>query len=146
MFKLKFNLTLTEELKEGMLKNVKEQGYNKGVASILNFNNKYVFLINQKEPFNKEWMFVSGGVEQGESTEDAISREIFEETGLKVINKLKIGEIILENVPNSTIEIFNCSCSGSILLGKNIKAIGIFDKEDLPNNLNEICKKILKMI
>lgn len=90
--------------------------------------------------------FCFRGVEPGELPEDAITREIFEETGLKVDSKSKIGELIVENLPNSTIEVFNCTCSGKVFLGDKIKAIGMFDKKDLPTNMDSICNRILELI
>ena len=65
MFQLKINLNLSKKLEERILKNIEEHGVNRGVAALIKLNDKYVFLINEKEPFNKEWMFVSGGVEKG---------------------------------------------------------------------------------
>ena len=93
MFRINTNLPINEDLKERILKNIEKEGFNKGVTGILKLDDKYVFVVNQKKPFDHEWIFVSGGVEAGESSEDAISREVFEETGLTVINKEKIVNI-----------------------------------------------------
>lgn len=52
-------------------------------------------LLGQKEkdrgPYPNTWLIPGGGVEEGESFEEAIRREIKEETGLEVSNLEKIG-------------------------------------------------------
>jgi len=142
MFELKINLKLSAELRNKIL-NAKNINIYKGVTGIIKLKNKYVFIINEKEPYNKEWIFVSGSVEENENSEDAIKREILEETGLIVINKSKIGTLIVENIPGNQIDVFTCECEGKITLGKNIKCIGVFDKENFPNNLNQTCMYII---
>jgi 8-oxo-dGTP diphosphatase len=46
-------------------------------------HNKQILLIKRKNhPFKSKWALPGGFVEYGEKTEDAVLREIFEETGL----------------------------------------------------------------
>jgi 8-oxo-dGTP diphosphatase len=48
------------------------------------FENDSILLIQRKhEPFQESWALPGGFVEYGENTEDAVLREMFEETGLK---------------------------------------------------------------
>jgi len=52
--------------------------------------NKKILLIQRKnQPFKGKWALPGGFIEYGEKAEDAVIREMFEETGLKTeINKL----------------------------------------------------------
>lgn len=63
-------------------------------AMIFDKNDKILLLKSQK--FGGKYIFPCGHVEFGETLENAVKREVFEETGLKVkeINFLKILEFI----------------------------------------------------
>ncbi len=65
----------------------------KGVSAIIYDNNgSYYFLILHRIKGWKGWEFPKGGIQEGESPEQAVVREIKEETGLqtfKVIKKIE---------------------------------------------------------
>ena len=53
-------------------------------------NEKGELLLHKRSDFNV-WAFPGGGAEEGESAEDCVIREVFEETGLKIENYEAIG-------------------------------------------------------
>lgn len=46
--------------------------------------NEEILLVNQKVSANRSWSLPGGRLEQGETLEQGVVRELFEETGLKV--------------------------------------------------------------
>ncbi|MEF8848611.1 MAG: NUDIX hydrolase, partial [Candidatus Thermoplasmatota archaeon] len=46
-------------------------------------NNKILLIKRKNPPFQNQWALPGGFVEYGEKTEDAVKREIYEETNLK---------------------------------------------------------------
>lgn len=59
-----------------------------GRAVLENSNGQ--LLLHKRSDFNV-WAFPGGGAEEGESAEDCIVREVFEETGLRIKNYEAIG-------------------------------------------------------
>ena len=59
------------------------------VDGVIIKNEKILLIKRKKQPFERKWALPGGFVEYGEKTEDAVIREVFEETGLKTkINHL----------------------------------------------------------
>ena len=51
---------------------------------------------SKSKPFSGKWEMIGGKVEEGETLEDAIEREAFEETGLGVVPLSLLGELKFE--------------------------------------------------
>lgn len=57
----------------------------KGISVVIKKDNQYLMLQQSKaKPFPFKWMPVSGGVEKEETLEEAVIREVREETGLDI--------------------------------------------------------------
>ena len=54
------------------------------VGAIICHQDRMVLIRRDKEPSKGRWTFPGGAVELGESLEDAVRREVFEETSLHV--------------------------------------------------------------
>tara|TARA_Y100000741_G_scaffold363381_1_gene351505 strand:- start:385 stop:1302 length:918 start_codon:yes stop_codon:yes gene_type:complete len=59
--------------------------------AIIKKSNKYLFSLRSKNPFLDYFEFPGGKIEKGESPEDTLDRECFEELGINIIDKVKIG-------------------------------------------------------
>lgn len=137
--KIKIKLPFTKELKKRINKGEK----NIGVGCILIWKGFYIFLINANHPV-KEWSFPTGKVEKNETPEQAVIREIKEETNLdaKIIKKFCILEPV--NILNSEIIIYECEAKGIPVPANDIESLGVFKTP--PSNLNKICRQILKKL
>lgn len=62
-------------------------------AAIIRKDEKVLMVQRRKDPYEGTWMFPSGFVDFGEHPEDAVIREVKEETGLDVIN-MKLLEMM----------------------------------------------------
>ena len=85
-----------------------------------------------KFPF--KWEFPGGKIEQNETAEDCILREIFEELNINIRIKKKLDSNI-HNYPNFSIELIPFVADyidGTINLSEHSKYLFI-DKSDLPN-------------
>ena len=58
-----------------------KKNYRKGVG-IVNVNNDGQFFLG-KRVGAEAWQFPQGGIDEGETTEQALYRELYEETGIK---------------------------------------------------------------
>jgi len=61
------------------------------VDGIVNIDNRILLIKRKNPPYKDFWAFPGGFVDYGESTEDAVIREVFEETGLKTKVECLLG-------------------------------------------------------
>lgn len=81
------------------------------------------------------WVLPGGGIDQGESPEEAAIREVFEETGLHVIIKRKIAEYSPINRLTLRTHVFECEASdgkGGLSIGSETRNIGFYPINKLP--------------
>lgn len=80
------------------------------------------------------WVFPGGGIEKNESAEEAVLREVREETGLAVSIVRKIGEYTPSNRLTNFTHLFECQVNeGSLETGPETRDIGFFSISRLPH-------------
>ena len=124
------------------------------VAGILEEDNK-VLLIEHTKNNRSYWLLPGGGVDWGESIEEAVEREFLEETNLKV----KIEEFLFISetlAPDKSKHVINLYFrvrreSGEMALGDEgiLSDLRFFTLDEIEKikiypNINDILKKILK--
>ena len=117
-------------------KDKKEEKQKNAIAVIVNNDNK-ILLLKRSDEDKKIWMpgkwaLVGGGVEKGESPQQAVEREILEETGL-IIDKFNKRFSIQRN-PNSIEHIFACRYEGDptdITLNNENTNYGWYDVDEM---------------
>ncbi|MGL5263632.1 MAG: NUDIX hydrolase [Candidatus Rhabdochlamydia sp.] len=92
---------------------------------------KKVLLIKRRDI--PVWVLPGGGIEAQETPEEAVLREIYEETGLIVQIVRKIAEYLPVNKLTQLTHLFECSViQGNLQTGAETKDIGFFLPSDLP--------------
>lgn len=105
------------------------------VAIIVNENNKILLLKrsdNSKIWMPNKWALVGGGIEKGETPQQAVEREITEETGLEI--KKFINTFSIQRHKDSIETIFACRYDGEstdIKLNEENSNYGWFDTEEM---------------
>ena len=64
-----------------------------GVYAVLKYKNKFILIKKGKGPYKGRWDLPGGKIDFGETPEEALTREIMEETGLKV-KSVKLADAI----------------------------------------------------
>lgn len=73
------------------------------------------------------WVFPGGGIEKGESPEEAVVREVKEETGLSVTISKKVGEYTPLNSFSKYTHVFECQAiAGKLSTGSETRNLGFF--------------------
>jgi len=102
------------------------------VAGVLfNKQRTQVLLIQRRDV--PVWVLPGGGIENNEMPEEAIVREMFEETGLVVTIHRLVGFYTPINRLTRPTQLFECELvSGSLSLSKETKNIAFFSLKNLP--------------
>ncbi|MCD6494024.1 MAG: NUDIX hydrolase [Archaeoglobaceae archaeon] len=105
------------------------------VDAIIPYKGKIVLIKRANEPFKGYYALPGGIVEYGEKVEDALLREVEEETGLKG----KIYKLVgVYSDPNRDPRghfvsvCFVVKCKGELRAGSDAKEVRLFDLENLP--------------
>lgn len=110
-------------------------------AIVTNEENKVLLLDHVIRPFSN-WGIPGGFIEAGEQPEEAVRREIFEETGLE-LNNIKLLQI---RTKNTHIEIiFRATASGKAeAKSREINAAVWFNAEEMPEDMSEKQKSYIR--
>ncbi len=110
-------------------------------VAVIEKNGKFLMGNKAKDigPYPNTWRLPGGGVEKGETLEDAIKREVKEETNLDVQNLEKVG-IQEDDEPNKhgemthyTFHIFRAEVVGEEKVSDEFPQLRWIDKSELKN-------------
>lgn len=108
-------------------------------VAIIEKNGKYLMGNKARDvgPYPNTWRLPGGGVEEGESPEEAVKREVMEETGLEVTRAEKVGHLEDEE-PNKhgemthyTFHIFRVEVVGKESVTEEFPELVWVDKSEL---------------
>lgn len=103
------------------------------IGIVFNKKNHRVILVKRRDiPI---WVLPGGGIDANESPEEAVIREVFEETGLVVKITRKTGEYTPINRLSQTTHVFECEViSGSMQLSDETRDINEFSCTQTPQS------------
>jgi ADP-ribose pyrophosphatase YjhB (NUDIX family) len=115
----------------------------KTATAVIVFPGKRILLVKRATvPFKGYWALPGGRCEPGESPEEAVVREVKEETGLDIVVTGKIGEYIERGVKDGVEYEYSPTCFSAKPIGGNLKKqdseiveLKLFSREDLPETL-----------
>lgn len=104
------------------------------IGIILNMNREQVLLVKRRDL--PVWVLPGGGIDDGESPEQAVVREVFEETGLQVKVIRQAAEYLPINRWTGLTHIFLCQrLEGAISIGAESREVAYFPMTQLPDSL-----------
>lgn len=106
------------------------------VGCIIEKDGKILLALRNHEPFKDYWCLPGGHIDFGEPPEDAIKREIKEETGLDIEPKFfgYYNEFYEDFKWHAVVLMFHTKAEGEIRGNKKeVKEIGLFDEEQIFN-------------
>jgi len=94
--------------------------HNKKTEATLKSVHSLLFLRRQNSPAERQWWFPGGRIRKGETFEEALYREVKEETGLEVIKSelINVYSRIFNERHDITIA-YHCNCKGDKIILNN---------------------------
>lgn len=115
------------------------RGLTLGVRAIVRTGDDKFLLV--RHTYTPGWHLPGGGVEKGESIEDALKSELGQETGLKLVGKPKLHGVF-QNIGVSRrdhVFVYLCEVAGELPTrpsSMEIAELGYFKLEDLPRGID----------
>lgn len=121
-----------------------QQKFTVSVAAIIINENDEVLLLDHVLRLSSSWGIPGGFVDRGEQPEDALKRELREETGLE-LNNIKLFRV---RTINRHIEIlFRANATGiAEVKSREINAVGWFKIDKMPEKMNQGQKSVVKKV
>lgn len=113
-----------------------------GVNAVVSKNGRILLI---KRADTKIWALPGGVVEKGETFEEAVSREVKEETDVDIVLSHQTG-IYLRTIPffEDLLFVYKCTCRGSEAKeGLESLEVGWFDKSEALNVVPQFVKTII---
>lgn len=118
------------------------------VDGIIKKGNEILLIKRRNIPFKNSWALPGGYLEYNEKTEDAVIREIFEETGLftEIINLIGVYSDPKRDPRGHTVSIIYelRIIKGKLESGDDATDVNFFNLNNLPDNLAFDHKKVIK--
>ena len=118
------------------------------VDGIIKKGNEILLIRRRNIPFKNSWALPGGYLEYNEKTEDAVIREIFEETGLftEIINLIGVYSDPKRDPRDHTVSIIYelRIIKGKLESGDDATDVNFFNLNNLPDNLAFDHKKVIK--
>ena len=118
------------------------------IDGIIKKGNEILLIKRRNIPFKNSWALPGGYLEYNEKTEDAVIREIFEETGLvtEIINLIGVYSDPKRDPRGHTVSIIYelRIIKGKLESGDDASDVNFFNLNNLPDNLSFDHKKIIK--
>ena len=126
------------------------RGLTLGVRAIVRSNDGKFLLVSHT--YTPGWHFPGGGVEKGQTAEQALRNELRQETGLQIVGKPTIHGLFYNNNVSKRDHVlaYNCNVQGDLEAkprSVEIAEIGYFSFEDLPQNTDPgTARRIREMV
>lgn len=116
------------------------RGLTLGVRALVMNGNGEVLLVRHR--YTSGWHFPGGGVEPHETVEAALSRELVEETGLRLVGVPKLHGIFFNRSvsQHDHVLVYLCETVGDLSKGlqsPEIADVGFFDLRELPDTIDQ---------
>ncbi len=114
------------------------------VGAVITNEKREVLLLDHVLRMGSSWGFAGGFVNKGEQPEEALRREVREETCLELENV----KLLRVRTMHLHIEmLFSATAKGEAKVNsREIKALGWFNADKMPENMNEIQKIVVKKL